>query len=41
LASFPELEEIKNMIQNDPNIMPEVMARLAEASPELYNVKSN
>lgn len=38
LLSNPAFAQIKQMIRNDPSTMPQVLAQISQASPELYYV---
>jgi UV excision repair protein RAD23 len=38
LNTLPQFEEIRALIQNDPDSLPQVLAQIAQTSPELYNV---
>lgn len=38
LASHPQFAQIREQLQNDPDMLPEVLAQLSQTSPELYNV---
>ena len=41
LLSNPAFAQIKQMIRSDPSTMPQVLAQISQASPELYYVILN
>ena len=38
LLSNPAFAQIKQLIRNDPSSMPQILAQISQASPELYYV---
>lgn len=38
ITSLPQFDQIRQMIQNDPNSLPTILQQLAQTSPQLYSL---
>jgi len=38
LASLPQFDQIRQLIQNDPSALPNLIQQLAQTNPQLYSV---
>ena len=38
LQNLPQLAELRTLLQNNPDSLPQIVAQLSQTSPELYNV---